>query len=313
LIIVDAEKMLLCQKTEKKNLSEWKYQFNNAPLFLDRYEALENISKGDDDSLKTKIILKAMDDKFWGIREFGINYSKKINSKEPVVKSYYKRAGDPDPVFFKNIHSKDTISVRKKLIQLAETDDKSSNRANAIKILSSNYKDTSLVILYEKMLNDSSYFVISEALNALSNADDKRAMKIAKQFENETNESILSTIASIYAKSGMDENNNFFLKTNKKMSGVSKYSFINSYSFFLISRNDSIINLGLPILENAAKNETVWWIRLSAVQAMNRLIEMYKDPTTEQAKIQKEKVETIIKNIKEKETDKYLLRLMEGK
>ena len=38
LVNVDAEKVLLCDKKDKKSESQWIYQLKNAPLYLDKKE-----------------------------------------------------------------------------------------------------------------------------------------------------------------------------------------------------------------------------------------------------------------------------------
>jgi aminopeptidase N len=68
LINVDAEKMLLCRKTEKKSIEEYAFQYKHAPLYLDRYEALTGLTNKESDSLSTEIIIAALNDKFWNLR-----------------------------------------------------------------------------------------------------------------------------------------------------------------------------------------------------------------------------------------------------
>ncbi|HRB38992.1 MAG TPA: M1 family metallopeptidase, partial [Bacteroidia bacterium] len=46
LINVDAEKQLLCAKKDNHTSDEWRYQYQHAPLFLDRYEAIDALAKG---------------------------------------------------------------------------------------------------------------------------------------------------------------------------------------------------------------------------------------------------------------------------
>ncbi|MFN7015239.1 MAG: M1 family metallopeptidase, partial [Bacteroidia bacterium] len=79
LVNVDAEKMLLCVKKEKKTAEEWAFQYRNAPLYLDRYEALENISKGGNAELTAAITLEALKDKHWNIRAQAIRGLRKTN------------------------------------------------------------------------------------------------------------------------------------------------------------------------------------------------------------------------------------------
>ncbi|MCX6294710.1 MAG: M1 family metallopeptidase [Bacteroidetes bacterium] len=64
LVNVDAEKMLLCTKTEVKSVDEWAFQYRNAPLYLDRTEAISKLAEQAKDSVAAKVIIEALNDKF---------------------------------------------------------------------------------------------------------------------------------------------------------------------------------------------------------------------------------------------------------
>ncbi len=72
LVNVDAEKMLLCKKNDIKTQEEWVFQYKNAPLYLDRYEALDALSKNPT-SKSQDTFLKALNDKNWSLRNFAIS------------------------------------------------------------------------------------------------------------------------------------------------------------------------------------------------------------------------------------------------
>ena len=62
LVNVDADKMLLCKKNDNKTQEEWIFQYKNAPLYLDRYEAIDALSKNPT-AKSRECILKALSDK----------------------------------------------------------------------------------------------------------------------------------------------------------------------------------------------------------------------------------------------------------
>lgn len=66
LVNFDAEKQLLCKKTENKTLSEYVYQYYAAPLFLDRQEALQAFKGNVSDPSVFNTIKNATGDKWHG-------------------------------------------------------------------------------------------------------------------------------------------------------------------------------------------------------------------------------------------------------
>ncbi|MDQ3191977.1 MAG: M1 family metallopeptidase [Bacteroidota bacterium] len=311
LINVDAEKMLLGVKNEKKEIKEWVFQYLNAPLFLDRYEAIENLSAAVSDTAIAELFFKALSDKHWNIRLTALKSTKKIAL----------------------IKEKET---KIRLIEMAKNDNKSDVRAAAIKQLAINYKnsDESLLICREA-LKDSSYAVIGEGLSSMALINEKEAFNAAFQLENEKNPSILTSIAGIYAKYGDESHNDFYLKASKHVTGFNKYAFITIYGKYLKDKSNETVNKGLPLIEDVATNSSAWWMRLSGVQVLSELHSKYSttefeltedlkklSPGSEEELIlrkkikeatqQKEIVKNVLARIKEKETDKNMIQFLEA-
>jgi hypothetical protein len=96
---------------------------------------------------------------------------------------------------------------------------------------------------------------------------------------------------------------------------------------------DETVIKGLSLLEDVASNEGAWWMRLSGVQALGELYSLYGDRIFEMeeklkkpdvsdtekselsqkissAKKTREEILTILKRLKEKETDKNLVKFL---
>jgi aminopeptidase N len=231
LVNVDAEKMLLCNKVDKKSVNEWAFQYNHAPLYMDRYEALAELSKLKRDSVANVIVMQGLSDKFWSLRDDAIGYLKFMEKKNEKL-------------------------IKDKLCLLAKSDEKSTVRTDAIEYLSTNYKDEDLIAVYKNALNDKSYSVLGAALAAIAKTSSAEGMKIAKQYEGEKNHSVLVAVADVYADYGSDENNDFFVNSKDKFEGFSKVGFITSYGAFLTKvKNDATVNSGVALLEDIAKDE----------------------------------------------------------
>lgn len=254
LVNVDAEKMLLCKKNEIKTTGEWAYQYKNAPLYLDRYEALAELDKKAKDSISTAIIISALSDKFWSLRNDAISMMKDI------------QPGNEE-------------QVKVKLISIAKEDPKPVVRASAIYFLSENFKDPELQQLYKTSLNEKSYSIIGASLAGIAKADPPEGMRLAKQFENEKSVAVLYSIADLYSKYGSDEQNDFFIRTNDMYSGFEKIGFISQYTSFLkIVTKEETVNLGVVLLERIAKDESISkWISYYAKKSIKELAVMYED------------------------------------
>ncbi len=254
LVNVDAEKMLLCKKSETKTVKELAFQYSNAPLYLDRQEALSKLSEKAGDSIAAVVIIKALNDKFWNLRMEAIDALKNIQA----------------------VHEKE---IKEKLVGLAQNDKKSIVRAMAIEYLYANYKDADLEALYKNGLKDESYYVFSSSLSAIGKTNPKEAMIIAKPYEDEKNLDILNAITDLYSLHGTDENNDFYLKSMSKFTGFSLIGFVSQYTSFLKKdKKDATVDAGVEVLAGIAKDESVVkWVAYYAKKSVKEILTMYED------------------------------------
>lgn len=296
LVNVDADKMLLCRKTDKKSVRELAFQYGHAPLYLDRYEALAGLADKAKDSLATDVIISALNDKFWSLR------------KKAISELKFCKAGREQ-------------EIKNKLITLAKTDERAAVREAAIGYLSASYKDKDLNIIYETALNDRAYGVAGASLMALTKHDSIQGIKAAKQFENEKNLDMLGAVLEAYAILGSDEHNAFFINSAERFKGYYKISFVIHYGQYLKNvKNYETLNSGVNYIAALASNEhtdryTNYYARKTIKDLENslneRITETTKKLTTTDAakmtaeekilqdKLEKDKVE------KQKITDVY--------
>lgn len=309
LVNFDAEKMLLCVKEDEHTDEEWAYMYQHGKRYLDRYEALEVLGRKSD-SLAIHTVIAALDDPFWGIQRYAIRKVRKAASKQKEV-------------------------VKDKLINLAQKSDRSAIRSAAVKSLGKYFEDDDIGPLLENTIKDSSYAVMAATLGAMNRVDDDIAMKHAKQLEGEDNATITIAIASIYVEHGGAEENKFFIDNAAKMTSFSKYLLIQQYGKYLKKQDDQTIEAGLPTLKDAASGSGPWWMKIAGISALNDVHNIYinrsnryseelKDikPGDEkelelreklkQADAQKAKIQKIIDEIKENETNPNLLRFLGG-
>ena len=250
LVNFDAEKMLLCVKEDHKTIKEWAFQYNHAPLYLDRYEAIAQLNDSIKNPLAKAATVKALNDRAWKIRGLAILLLDTL--KDAVIKE--------------------------KLMAIAVTDEKSVVRATAIESLSKNFSGNDLKEIYKTELNDRSYMVVGESMSAMIKADSVEALKQAKQFENEENLNLLTNVAKIYSQKGTNENNRFFINACNKLEKYEKTGILKYYGVFLERCNDDTINNGVDFLKGiAGDTANKKWVRYYARKALMDVIAMYEE------------------------------------
>ncbi len=254
LVNVDADKVMLCDKEDHKSDSAFVFQYFHAPLYMDRLESISHCKElQDHDSLARVVILAAGSDKFWKLRE---EAAADIMLDSSYHDSYKK--------------------ARQLLISLAQYDPRSGVRNAALSRLGE-LDDSTLLPLFVKAMNDSSYEVIGTALNLLSHFDAERARTAAARLENEKESSIVAAVASIYADYGTAAQNGYFVSRLSDKSNKAKYSLLGSYGRFLKRQDIPVRDAGLEILLGLARSTNdPWWIRYGAMNAVSSVKQAYK-------------------------------------
>ena len=251
LVNFDSDKMLLCEKVDNhKTIEEWAFMYNNAPRYMDRYEAIQKLAKSEE-AIALKTMITALNDNYPYLRRGAIRKIKKTvkNNKEEVK----------------------TI-----LLDLAKNDKDSKVRGDALSALATNFKDDETVkSTLVSGTSEDSYYVIASSLEGLSEVSYADAMKFAKSFEDEKNNDIQSSVSSIYANHGSKEQNIYFKEKIKSTKGYGKYSLVSNYAKYLKKQDDETVKSSLQTLKDVATNEKTWWIRSTGINTILDLEEMY--------------------------------------
>lgn len=250
LVNTDATKTLLAKKVDKKSIEQWIYQLNNAPLWLDKEEALAKIGNSSEENA-IKAVMKALDHPFWNVKTMAMA---KLNKAIEVYPT----------------------EVKSKLVTIATYGKHPKERADAVKYLSKYFKeDKGLVPIYEKATEDQSYDVLGNAIKALAMLDSKKGMELAKANENIESAKINNIIAEIYAENGTPAEHEFFKKNITELSAMNKYGFLQNYNAYLMNQDNKEIAKAIPIYKDIAQNEGMWFIKLSGYQLLMGLQNHY--------------------------------------
>lgn len=253
LVNVDAEKMLLCTKIDNKTVDEFVFQFYHAPLYLDRYEAVETVSQYQSESPDyLGVVAAALNDKHWSIRQFAL-----------------------DTLLLDANTSQD---IKNKIMDMAQHDPKSYVRASAIGRL----KDITGIdawSIYNNALNDSSYAVMSAGLSAIYNNDPKKGLETARSLRNINNDNLEGTVMNIIGNEGDAVDNDYFISKFQTATGFDAYFVMLYYEPFLQRMTDSyVINKGVDELKKIAMDEGGnFWMSFTATSILTGLQATYQN------------------------------------
>ncbi len=294
LINFDAEKMLLGVIKEKKPLDQSIHQFNHAPLFMDRFEALQECDKEQlFEEEAQMVMMKALDDPYWKIKAEAIDRIKiESNIKE---------------------------ELKTKLLTLVKNDDDTAVKSKALNKLSE-FEGEDFTDLYKAAIKDSSYRMAAAGLTNIANTDEAAALSYAKEFEDEKNSSISNAVASIYADNGGEVYQPYFENKLATADGFGTYSLLQHYNTYLNNANShGIVEKGVATIKNIATDHDAWWVRYQATNTILQVKNNYKDQLNEfdgsagsdqaerdQLQLKIDKFNEIIQGIKDQETNEQL-------
>lgn len=210
LINVDANKILLCEKTDNKTADNYKAQIQYAPLYLDRREALDYFA-----AEHLPELLTGLKDKHAGLRAFTLE---KINEDSALISD---------------------VDVLKNIEHLAATDSDNKVKAKAIELLA-NTMDDIYKPLFIKHVNDSSYSIAGAALQGLNNLDPNNAFTTAKKLMADARGKLAEVTASIVMQNGNDSDFYFLAKQYAAMPpGQVKFETTVTFCVYLSKLSDT--------------------------------------------------------------------------
>lgn len=251
LIDADADRVVLCSKTENKSIANYIFQYKNSPLFVQRYEALVALSDSQKISPDAQTtIIAAIHDPFFDLRELAIQRLQ-----------------------FSNV---DSAKMLTDLTGLAVNDSNSHVRTAAIQKISKIGKSSDFTQLFETAIGDSSYMVAGAALKELISADSKRAMYFAKQFENQKNPEVAAAVADVYSKEGDADYQNYFKSKLESSTGIAKYYLFYYYANFLTRMDKSVALTGIEDIANEAQSDDSHFILGAGKGSLKRIAKNFE-------------------------------------
>ncbi len=226
LVNVDANRVFIGNLIYDQSDAEYAYMYDHAPLFEDRNEAIQKLSKSPDPVAQTSL-KKALKDPFWAIRKAALMAIQLDEKTTPVLLELTTK----DP------HS----DVRKAAIsKLSEHRALSSNLAESI------------------IKTDRAYPVVAEALLSLMTQDSLKALQYAKEFDRQNIPAYHSAVANIYAATGSKDFVPFFRKAVKAKGGFEMFSFAPVLVNFLGKLDDTTLAEEINFIHQSTTKAHMW-------------------------------------------------------
>ena len=178
LVNVDADKVLLWDKSDIKTSDEFIFQYRYALNYLDRKEALDYFSKKNMRELQL-----GLNDVYAGLRKLSIN---------ELAKSKFAK-------------DKKILSE----IELIANNEKNKKTKAAALFFLANTKDPQYQPIYNKLLEDSSYSVAGTALEGLSSLLPEQSYQLAKKYSSDAKGILGEVVSAILIANGTEEDFTF--------------------------------------------------------------------------------------------------------
>ena len=261
---VDAEKILLAEKSDNKTAANYIFQFKNAGNYMDRYEALQYFGK----NAMPELAL-GLNDRFQGLREYALT---KLAATTKLL----------------------TADVVKTVEKIAGNDPSKKARARALEILGG-LKDKTYLALFRSNVNDSSYSVAGAALEGIKKIDLDEGYTIAKKNMKDAKGKLQKELMEITLAKASVEDFDFMAGSYTNGGRQAKLQLTKSFGEYLEKIND-----GAKVKEGV---EMILEFRKSIPENFKFFTERtFKDVLTKLAKAkeaqgQKELADYITKNI----------------
>ncbi|MDB5228502.1 MAG: Peptidase rane alanine aminopeptidase [Bacteroidota bacterium] len=252
LVNFDADKVLLCEKTEDLSEAENIFKFYNAPLYEDRLEALDALTYRQKDNPAVQgVFLKALQDKNWNLR---------IEAIADIDADKYA----------------DRTQVSLAIQKIINTDGRSQVREKAVNKIAKIEKDKSAGILENVINKDSSYITIAAALNNLHTYNKNKSYDYAVKLSSMESTEIMAIIGKIFKDTTAD-NLEFYKKAIWLNTARTFYSNFKSIGEYLEIADTGILQKGVMFLKDIYQYEESSYNTLGAKQVIKNLKYYFED------------------------------------
>ncbi|SEO48348.1 aminopeptidase N [Mucilaginibacter sp. OK283] len=207
LVNVDGDKLLLAKKTDHKTIEDYAFQYQLAPLYLDRYEAIEAATSSQKTPLGQKILLGALKDKYFGLR---LKALRALNMDNDTIRT----------------------AAYPLIADIAQKDDNPLAQAQAIVLLGKYRKPTELELL-KQALKSQSYTVQGAALWAINQINPTEAMTLAPLYEKDNEGDLTNALFTVYTANAGDDKWDYIFTFYMSRFQESRYKLTDKFAAYI--------------------------------------------------------------------------------
>ena len=226
------------------------FVFINSAHYREKIVALKSI-KGDTSAVSWELLQVAAKDSLAAFRRIGLSFLGKTNEAE-------------------------SEDYKEQLISASKVDENSNVRAVAVDLLSKYFgKDSSLISVYKKGLNDSSYRVNRSAIKALHKIKREDALLRAIAMEDADDARTLYTLSKIYQDVDDESKIEFYQKALDLTEAYYKTAILEYYRKYLSTKSHEFMWEGMEQMQEMAKYDSDKRIREAAGIAIQDLYKVH--------------------------------------
>lgn len=279
LIQFDADRVLLAEMEDNKTSEQYLFQYQHAPHFLDRYEAVLEL-RGERSPAAQEVMTAALQDEFWAIRTAA------MQSLSPET----------------------AANARALLSGMASQDPHSEVRAMAFTMLGEMGDEGAVGLAQKAIQQDSAFNVIGAALEYLSFVAPEAALQIAGDLEDSPSSEILLAVGEIYATTGDVKYLPFFKKNLTGITGFSAIYFVDAYKELAINSDLETAQEVAGHLNTIATGDGASpWVKFGATRGLNEMRKAFEQAEEGEEQAFAGELLSMLKNIKATETNPQLL------
>ncbi len=254
LVNINANHTLLCEITDdEKTLENYIFQYNHAPHYVDRREAIEFFAKHQDDETAFAALTKALNDSYFGLRILALQ-------KISLRGKYQKKA------------------AIKAIEKLAVSDPKTKVKGVAISILGK-LVDAVYKPIFARGMQSESYAVKGSSTLAMYEIDKIATLDAMKNFDQDAKAFLAPLLTKIYIKEN-DESQMPFIAKNLLatmfMSNFSQYhkeDFEKTFDWIAGSNNEKAIQNLVTDLVNKGKRYKKYGVNQMALMLLQGIVQ----------------------------------------
>jgi len=254
-VSIDADKILLCEKQERKSTAEWETQYSKGKNVFDKFEALQHLlSDTTPQRVQEDAILNALNDKFWAI---------KLAVLESII---------PDTTLRDSMLT-DLMDIT---FKLATKDANSHVRSGAIKFIRTHYSFEEAEAVLRKTFNDSSNLVVASTIRAYAIYKKDDAYTTIKVKEKPYAEWVTLTLGDVYKSYKNNEDiYSFYVNAIPHYEEARQAQLVENFGIYLAKQKKEVFFNGLDTLYTIATTDDDAEVRKGAVWAMHGLRTYY--------------------------------------